>query len=183
MVAYLGATQFGSFGIDLVTDLNMTGAAEEMGPLLSGVVPGLPSSRYRVYPVPDHIADKVCALHEMHERTVGPAQPSTRYRDLVDLATIARTTTVDAEAVQIAVRSEASRRDLTLPDQLTVPSTPDWPAGFAREMRNAPAAVDRTLGAALETARRFMDPILQGSATGVWDPGTQSWSGEDRLQG
>lgn len=175
VVAYLGATQFASFGIDLVTDLNMTGAAEEMGPLLSGVVPGLPSSRYRVYPVPDHIADKVCALHEMHERTVGPAQPSTRYRDLVDLATIARTTTVDAVAVEIAVRSEASRRHLTLPDQLTVPSTPDWPAGFAREMRNAPAAVDRTLDAALATSRRFMDPILQGSATGVWDPGAQSW--------
>ena len=177
MVAYLGATQFASFGVDLVTDLNMTGAAEEMAPLLSGVVPGLPSSRYRVYPVPDHIADKVCALHEMHERTVGPAQPSTRYRDLVDLATIARTTIAGAEAVGIAVRSEAARRHLALPEQLTVPSTLDWPAGFAREMRNAPAAVDRTLDAALATARRFIDPVLMGKAEGVWNPTSLSWAG------
>lgn len=32
VVAYLGATQLASFGIDLATDLNMTGPAEEMGP-------------------------------------------------------------------------------------------------------------------------------------------------------
>jgi hypothetical protein len=175
IVAYLGVTEFASFGVDLVTDLNVTGAVEEMEPLLAGTVPDLPSTRYRVYPIADHVADKVCALHEMHPRTDGPAQPSTRYRDLVDLATIARTTRVDAGPVRVAIGSEASRRHLTLPDSLTIPSTSDWPAGFARELRNAPAAVDRTLEAALGTARRFIDPILQGMAAGAWDPVSLSW--------
>lgn len=183
VVAYLGATEFASFGVDLVTDINMTSAVEEMEPLLAGSIPDLPSTPYRVYPIPDHIADKVCALHEMHPRTDGPAQPSTRYRDLVDLATVARTTEVDAEAVRTAIRSEASRRHLTLPDSLAIPSTPDWPAGFARELRNAPAAVDRTLDAALSTARCFIDPILQGSAAGVWDPASLSWVDEDQERG
>lgn len=183
VVAYLGAREFASFGVDLVTDLNVTDAVEEIDPLLAGAVPGLPSSRYRVYPIPDHIADKVCALHEMHPRTEGPAQPSTRYRDLVDLATIARNMKVDAGAVQIAIRSEASRRHLTLPDSLTIPSTPGWPAGFARELRNAPTAVDRTLDAALATARGLIDPILQGSAIGIWDPGAQAWSDDEGSRG
>lgn len=177
-IAYLGATEFASFRVDLVTDLNMTSAAEEMDPLLSGTIPGLPSSRYRVYPVPDHIADKVCALHEMHERTDGPAEPSTRYRDLVDLATLARTTRVDAEAVQLAVQAEALRRHLTLPDRLTVPTTHDWPGGFAREVRNSPGAVDRTLDAAVETVRRLIDPVLAGDIAGIWDPASLAWRRE-----
>ena len=170
VTVYLGATQFAVFPVDLVTNLDMTSVPEEIDPLLPVRISGMPATPYRVYPVPDHIADKVCALHEVHERTGAPAQPSTRYRDLVDLAVFARTTRVDAGALIGAVRSERRHRRLALPKRLTVPSTADWPAGYAREIRNAPAVVDRTLDAAVETVRRFIDPILEGNAAGVWDP-------------
>ncbi len=177
VTAYLGATQFASFPVDLVTDIDMTSTPETLGPLVPIPIPGIVTTPYRVYPLTDHIADKVHALHELHERIAGPAQPSTRYRDLVDLAVFARTTRPGAEALIRAVRSQGRRRRLALPSRLTVPSTPDWPPGYAREVRNAPGAADRTLEAAVGTVRHFLDPVLAGSAVGVWDPASLSWTG------
>ncbi len=46
---------------------------------------------YRAYPVVDHIADKVCALLEVHQRYGDSAIASTRYRDLFDLVVSTRT--------------------------------------------------------------------------------------------
>lgn len=86
---------------------------------------------YRAYPISDHIADKVCAMIEFHHRADGQPQPSSRYHDLADLATFARTTVVDAQALIRALRSEAGRRGLQLPDRLTIPD-PTWDPGYAR---------------------------------------------------
>jgi len=133
-----------------------------------------------VYPAADHVADKVCALLEVHDRVGGVPQPSTRYRDLVDLTMFARTTTFHAEALMRAVRSEAARRGLVLPHQLKVPSTSDWPAGYAREARALPALVDRDLQAAVDTAKRLMDPVLSGVAAGRWDPHALTWTADVR---
>ena len=36
--------------------------------MLSFDLPGIPAPRYRVYPMADHIADKLCALLETHPR-------------------------------------------------------------------------------------------------------------------
>jgi hypothetical protein len=38
-----------------------------------------------LYPLADHVADKVCAMYELHERLSGADVPSTRFRDLGDL--------------------------------------------------------------------------------------------------
>lgn len=67
ITAYLGPTEFASFHVDLVTDLSMTGEAEEVPPLID-IDLGLPQPRYRAYPVADHIADKVCAMLERQSR-------------------------------------------------------------------------------------------------------------------
>jgi Nucleotidyl transferase AbiEii toxin, Type IV TA system len=175
VTAYLGATVFASFPVDLVTDLNMTAPPDVIGPLVDVDIPGITPSRYRVYPVVDHIADKVCAIHELHERVEGPPQPSTRYRDLADLSTFARTAVVEADALATALRSEAARRRLTLPAQVTVPTDRGWRAGYARVARDAPALVDRDIMAAVDTVCRFIDPVLDGSAAGRWDPHRLTW--------
>lgn len=176
VTAYLGATEFASFPVDLVTNLNMTGDPEIIEPLVRIKLPGVSTTAYRVYPVVDHVADKVCTLHEVHHRASGPPAASTRYRDLEDLTTFARTTKVEAGAAMRAVRSEAARRGLTLPERLRVPASLDWPAGYAREARNMPGLVDRDLDAATDTASRFIDPILSGIAVGQWDPRTLTWA-------
>jgi hypothetical protein len=174
VTAYLGPTKFASFHADLVARLSMTGEAEEVCALIDIDI-GLPRPRYRVYPVADHIADKVCAMIETHSRQSGEPAASTRYRDLVDLATFARSSEIDGEALTTALRSESRRRGLTLPDQLSDPAGADWPAGYARAVREAPGLPDRDLETALGTVRSMLDPILAGEQVGRWDPTTLGW--------
>src|SRR5439155_9307526 len=154
----------------------MTAQPDVIGPPVDVDIPGITPSRYRVYPVVDHIADKVCAIHELHHRIDAPPLPSTRYRDLADLSTFARTAVVEAGPLVAALQSEAARRALTLPAQVTVPADGGRRAGYARVARDAPALVDRNIAAALETVSRFINPVLDGSAAGRWDPQRLSWT-------
>lgn len=174
ITAYLGPTEFASFQADLVVDLSMTGPVENVGALIDLDI-GLEQPRYWAYPVVDHIADKVCAMLEMHPRTNGAPSPTTRYRDLVDLATFARTSEIDGRALGRALRSEARRRELTLPDHLPDPAGSGWRAGYARAARDAPSLPDRDLDAALRTARAMLDPILRDELDGRWDPDNCAW--------
>ncbi len=174
ITAYLGPTEFAGFHADLVTRLAMTAAPEDVSALIDIDV-GLSQPTYRAYPVVDHIADKVCAVLETHRRTGGEPIASTRYRDLVDLATFARTTEIGGTALTAALRSEAHRRDLTLPDHLPDPAGPDWRAGYARTVRDAPNLADRNLASALQTVRAMLDPVLAAKQPGAWDPASLTW--------
>jgi len=175
VVVFLGATEFTRFHVDLVADRSMTGTAEELQPLIPVELPGVPRVTYRVYPIADHIADKVCAMLERHPRADGRAEYSTRYRDLVDLVTFAHTGTVNASELRRAIDSRAKRRQLTLPDFLEVPSSSGWVAGYARVARDAPGLKERDLESAVATARGFIDPVLTGTANGHWDPAAMVW--------
>jgi hypothetical protein len=175
VTAYLGPTEFASFHADLVTETSMTAAAEEVGALIDIDV-GLKQPPYRAYPLVDHIADKLCAMLELHPGAGAAERGSTRYRDLVDLATFARRSELDAEALGRALRSEAQRRGLTLPERLPDPPGPDWRAGYARAARDAPSLPDRDLDAAMRTVRSLLDPMLGGKQAGRWHPKTLSWS-------
>lgn len=175
VVAYLGVTEFARFHADLVTEVAMTGTPDEVSPLVPIELPGVPRATYRAYPVPDHIADKVCGLLEMHERVDGAALASTRYRDLADLATFAHTAKVDAAALKVALESEARRRRLELPVELSTPTDPGWPAGYARVARDVPGLEEQDLEAAMATVARFIDPVLSDRASRWWDPERLRW--------
>lgn len=175
VVAYIGATEFVTFHVDLVTDLQMTGVPEAVPSLVQIDVPGLTTIPYRAYPAVDHIADKVCAIFEKHIRASGQIDVSSRYRDLADIVVFAHTTTVGAAQLLSAVRSEAKRRSIELPEKFGVPDSADWPAGYARVAHDVPSLVERDLAAAVATASRFLDPILSGQARGDWDATSQSW--------
>jgi len=176
VAAYLGVTEFARFHVDLVTDLVMTGVPDEVSPLVPIELPGISRTSYAAYPVADHIADKVCGLLEIHQRSSGVPVASTRYRDLADLATFAHMATVDAAALKVALESEARRRALELPDRLQTPAGGDWPAGYARVARDAPGLEEKGLEAAMAVVGRFIDPVLAGQATGDWDPQTARWA-------
>lgn len=173
--AYLGAIRFASFHVDLSTGLAMTGVPDEVDPLVPITLPGLVRVTYRVYPIVDHVADKVCAMLEVHERSTGPPIHSTRYRDLADLAMFAHTAGVGAAALSTALTSEAARRGLPLPTMLPTLDWPGWRAGYARATRDAPALAEPDLDSALVTVRRFIDPILDGTAAGRWKPDRLAW--------
>ncbi len=176
VVAFLGATEFTRFHVDLVADLSMTGVAEELAPLIPIELPGIRHVAYRVYPIADHIADKVCAMFERHPRADGRTEQSTRYRDLVDLVTFAHTATVGASELHRAIDSEAKRRHLTLPGRLEVPSSSGWVAGYARIAGDTPALEERDLVSAVSSAGRLVDPVLAGTADGCWNPAAMAWA-------
>jgi hypothetical protein len=73
VVALLGATDFARFHVDLVAGLSMTGVPEDASPLVPVELSGISRTAYRVYPIADHVADKVCALLERHPRPEGVA--------------------------------------------------------------------------------------------------------------
>lgn len=179
VVAFLGLDQFASFHVDLVADLLMTGVPDAVSPLVPLELPGLVLTRYSAYPLVDHLADKVCALLETHERASGLRQPSTRFRDMADLAIFAHTISVGAAELGAALKSEAKRRSLVLPDTLAAPIGSDWPNGYARVARDAPQLKERDLVSAVEIVGRFIDPVLSEIAQGQWNPRELCWQDAD----
>lgn len=179
VVAFLGATDFARFHVDLVAELSMTGVPDQVPPLVPIDLPGLAYATYRAYPIADHIADKVCALLERHTRADGRIEGSTRYRDLADLVSFARNMSVDAQELSVALDSEARRRRLTLPRRLEIPSDPGWTPGYARIVRDAPGLEERDLKAAERSAGHFVDPVLAGTAVGRWNPTAMTWGLRD----
>jgi hypothetical protein len=153
----------------------MTSTPEPVSPLVPIDVPGITRVAYRAYPIVDHIADKVCALLEVHQRAVGRPIPSARYRDLADHVIFAHNTSPSATDLQTALASETRRRALPRPDHVPTPAGTGWPAGYRRVARDVPNLVERDLDTALDTARHLINPVLDGRAAGHWDPARLSW--------
>ena len=173
VTARLGATVWTKFHVDVVAEnIRMTGIAEDVPPLPTLDLPGLERSGYRAYPLVDHIADKTCAILERH----GPERrPSTRFKDLIDLVSVVSRAALPADEQRNALYSEAERRGLTLPREFSVPDRSLWEPGFAAEATRALALPAGTLDQALALTEPFLDPLLNRTATGTWNPHVSSW--------
>jgi Nucleotidyl transferase AbiEii toxin, Type IV TA system len=173
VTAYVGVTVWVEFRVDLVgSDFGMTADAEHVPPLAQLLMPNIEQHGYRAYPLVDHIADKVAAILQRY----GDLQtPSTRYRDLVDIVSIVAAAEVNAAAQQKALRSEAMRRGIVLPQKFDVPDCAMWERGYAAEARRSLLTTVHTLDDALAAVRPFIDDLLDETATGQWNPDTQRW--------
>ncbi|RJQ10194.1 MAG: hypothetical protein C4558_05210 [Dehalococcoidia bacterium] len=178
VTAFLGVTEFARFHVDLVVGLHMTGSPDTLGALVAVDLPGLAKVNYVVYPIVDHIADKVCAFFVEHRRRDGESMSSTRFRDLVDLVLFAHNAAPAAGDLRHALQSERARRNLVLPTTFPTPAAPGWRQGYQTAARDARDIEETDLDRGLETARRFIDPVLSGTATGVWDPDSLEWVGD-----
>jgi hypothetical protein len=169
----VGAAVWANFHVDIVGEsVVMTGTPDDVPPLISITLPGLDRPGYRAYPLVDHIADKVCAIFTRH----GVQQrPSTRYKDLLDLVSFATTTSVGAVELCHALVSDAERRSIAFPSHFDVPDLELWQTGYAREARRAVTPIAATLAEALAIVRPFLDPLLDNTAAGGWDPAQQTW--------
>jgi hypothetical protein len=171
--AYVGPTEWAKFHVDLVgSDLRMTGEPEPMPPLAPVAMPDVAQHGYRVYPLVDHIADKLVAIFQLYGHL---QRPSTRYKDLVDLVSIVTGASVAAEHQLTALASEAERRGVALPPRFDAPDRALWEPGYAAEAARSLLAVGRTLDEALAIARPCFDPLLDGSAAGTWSPNAGRW--------
>jgi hypothetical protein len=174
VTAHIGATQWVAFNVDLVgSDLRMTGTPDDVPALARIVIPDVEQHGYRAYPLVDHVADKIAATLQRYGQTHAP---STRYRDVVDLVAIITSVPVAAEPQMTALRSEAERRGITLPSRFDVPDRDLWERGYAAEAARSLLPLAATLDEALAVVRPFIDPVLNGSAVGEWDPKAAIWT-------
>jgi hypothetical protein len=172
VVAYLGA-RYAAFHVDVVVGTAMTGVPQPASPLVALTIPGLVRPEYRLFPLADHVADKLCAIVEVHDRASG-LQASTRVKDLVDLALIAKTQKLAANAAILAVRVGAAHRGLKLPARFAVPDLEVWRRGYPAKAREVPGVVP-DFDAAVHLVASLLDPILNGTARGEWNPTATRW--------
>ncbi len=172
--AFVGSTEWARFHVDLVgSEVTMTGAPEEMPALARVTMPDLEQRGYRVYPLVDHVAEKIAATFGRYGKA---RAPSTRYKDLVDLVAIASAASVAADAQLTALRSEAERRGIELPAVFEAPDREAWKRGYEAEAARSLLEVAATLEEALALVKPFIDPLLDGTARGKWDQRAGRWN-------
>jgi hypothetical protein len=159
--------------VDVVVDSALTGKPDTLPPLTPLDIDGLQRPAYRAYPLADHCADKLCAIIETHHQA-GQTRESTRVKDLVDLAPVARTQHVGAKAFRAAIIAGTAHRGLPIPGVFAAPDLPSWRTGFTKTLAAAHAQ-QITFPEALDLVGRFLDPILAGASQGTWDPDQAAW--------
>jgi len=179
---WIGLRRLVAFPVDLVGGDLPPLALEATSPLHPFDLPGLPApAQLLVYPLACQIAEKVCGIMSRYG-----AMPSTRYRDLADLAAIAQAADdlsakdLSAEDLHLALHHEFARQGLPLPAALTVPDPPSWSTGYTRLARTLPRLHDLDFAAALDLVKQLIDPILTGRRHGHWLPAEARWTPDRR---
>ncbi len=167
---YIGADKKEPLHVDLVVGVIITDEVTVSSPANRLDLPRLPSSEYRLYPIVDQIADKVCATMAEYG-----GRPSSREKDLVDLVIIAKTQTMSAYSLKRAIDAEARARSLVSFTALTIPKT--WGQRYRREAKDVPYCSEyRTVELAAEFMRAFIDPVMSGEVSGkTWSPDSLTW--------
>jgi len=167
---HIGLSPKGALQIDLATGVGMTGDVVTIEPATALDLPRLASNPYRLYPLVDQIADKVCAT-----MTEFRGQTSSREKDLVDLVVLATTQDIDGNALRVAITTEARRRKMEPFHHFVVP--PTWGVGYTRLARSVTHCADfRTVGLASDLMARLIDPTVSGEANGkTWSYVVLEW--------
>lgn len=167
---YVGVRPMNPFGVDVVVGTLITAGLDLHQPTPVGGFPGLTSPPYRLYPVVDHVADKICATMELYA-----GLPSTRSRDLFDLVVFACTQTIHAAPLRRAIEAERLHRGLAPILAWTAPSA--WTTGYATAARGTPYGAEYpTFASGNGLVAQVLDPVLSGElASGTWDPANRRW--------
>lgn len=169
--AYCGSKKVQSVKVDLVVGSIMTTDPEEgFRPVLE--IEGLESPKMLLYPVVDHIADKLCATQARY----GSANNrSSRVRDLVDLVVFARTQDIHGAPLSLAISSEWAVRKLDGTPSFDPPL--DWQSQYSSVASEVPACGEYT---SFESARALVTKLLEPACRGEteehrWDCNTLQW--------
>lgn len=170
--AYAGTKKVDAFHIDLVVGSLMTVEPDEREAPSAINVLGLTVPTVRLYPVVDHVADKVCAT----EATYTSGLPSSRARDLVDLVVIARTESVSLRALRAAIASERHHRGL--PPRADFDPPDGWDSRYPTLAKETAHCADLPFQDAVRLVKDFLGPALvptDSSPTRTWAPGAAGW--------
>lgn len=165
--AWDGPRRVGDISVDIVVGHPPTGSPEALVPATRIELPRpLPTVPFQVYPLVDHVADKVCATMTPGFRD---GIRSTRVKDLVDLVVIAESQAIDLRHLRYAIATERIRRHITPFDRLDVPA--EWRVPFAK-LATMTHAVDLDFDEAIRLMDRFITPALaEAPRDGTWAMG------------
>lgn len=178
VIARVGRTTFAEFSIDLgLPRVGLDIEWIEPVPTLTADASVDVTPPVALLALPAQIADKVCAIFERHgdDKT-----PSSRARDLADIAMIATQKPIDGTSLVDHLRREEGRRVDAgmllgpLPDSFSLDpeQRTEWSTRWAKATRNAPI----TFEDAERLSRVFLDPVLNGSASGKhWSAERLAW--------
>jgi len=110
-----------------------------------------------------------------YTRIYAGAQPSSRVKDLVDIALIAELKQLDGQQLHNAITTTFRRRNThAAPSKLPFPPA-EWNVPYRQlaEMVGIPTQ----LAAGHRRVAALLDPILGGQTAGTWDPQRQQWAG------
>lgn len=152
-----GVTAVESFNIDLSGDIVLNAEPDQVEVPRgdSAVLPGYPATiPARLYPIENQMADKLCAMYARYG-----SGPSTRYRDLYDLAMIVDQLPFDRATLTEALTVQQRVRRMTLPANLGEPA-PGWAAAYDKQLRRTPGARPpfTSYAAALDVVRDVLTP-------------------------
>lgn len=184
IVARVGPAAFAEFSVDLALPRDDVPAVETLHARAtltgSSEVDEIPA--ITVLALPAQIADKICAVFE---RRGERGTPSSRARDLADLAMIAAQVPVDGDEVSRHLRREEARRLAAgtllapLPEsfRLADEQLVEWSRRWKKATRQAPIGFDE----AYASAAAFVDPVLAGDVLdAAWSPSAGAWVPADR---
>ena len=158
--------------IDLSLDCTVTQPVECIPPANRIAVEGVVTFDYRVYPLVDQLADKLCAVMEIQPG----GWPSSRMKDLVDIVVYATKETFDLLQLANAIRCECARRSMAVPECFGAPSY--WAERFAAYAnKNGAPARYASFESASSLASSFFNPALALSTAedATWNPIKTEW--------
>lgn len=158
--------------IDLSLDCSTTLPPECVAPANRVELDGIRTCEYVLYPLPDQLADKFCAIMELQPG----GWPSSRMKDLVDVVTYAMNERFSLQQLSFAVQCECRHREMRVPDHFKAPES--WKSRFASFAKKAGVAKEfAAFESASDLASKFFDPALSTElATEMqWSPEILAW--------
>lgn len=158
--------------IDLSLDCSTTLPPECVTPANRVELDGVRACDYLLYPLPDQLADKFCAIMELQSG----GWPSSRMKDLVDVVIYAMNEQFSLQQLSFAVECECRHREMRVPDHFNAPES--WKSRFAAFAKKAGAAKEfATFESASDLASKFFDPALSADRTTEmqWSPEILAW--------
>jgi len=156
------------FGVDVGFGDPMVGEPEVVVSEDHLAFAGIAPPTLRIYPIETHIAEK------LHAYTMPRPRPSSRVKDLPDIALLATAQPIDAKRLRDALEQTFTyRKTHALPAVVPAP-LPAWTTPYlamAREDRLAWPTLDEVTTA----AQAFLDPVLAGGPDATWEPEAWAW--------
>ena len=154
--------------IDLVKEQRLL-EPDQASPRLLLPQQGLPVSEIDLFALPHQIAQKVCGCLEQHN-----GLPSSRTKDLVDLAYIAVNFQVSRNELVMALEFEFEQRGLNIPK--TFSPAKSLLAKYEQEKRRIERkALPKNATAAVALVSGFLALHVLDQRAGKWLPGQQTW--------